>query len=290
MPNFITPAQGPIGVNAEPQTFGQQWPLFKRLRRQLVMPFFRVADTGLLGLTPLQMHILICGFPRSGTTMLQMMLENALPQARRFGRETGGWRAATFAWRNHPLLISKVPHDVSRLAPLRNFYDKRKAELKIILMLRDPRDVLTSRRKTGGPKGYVVSAERWRKYHRAFLRHQNDRDVLVVRYEDLVADVDREQRRIEEFTGQTMTVPFAKFNEVERPDFDTSTLNGLRPIEQSLIARWACADHKDRIEQVLAELPELPQALIDFGYAPDTRWIDDWRSTHAAESTLQLQR
>jgi len=39
--------------------------------------------------------------------MLQMMLENAMPQARRFGCETGGWRAATFAWRNHALLISK---------------------------------------------------------------------------------------------------------------------------------------------------------------------------------------
>jgi len=102
--------------------------------------------------------------------------------------------------------------------------------------------------------------------------------VLIVRYEDLVADVDCEQRRIEEFTGQTVSVPFARFNEVERPDFDTSTLNGLRPIEQSLIARWACADHRDRIEQVLGELPELPQALIDFGYAPDTRWIEEWRA------------
>lgn len=283
MLSFITSAQRPAGSEVEPQTFGQQWPLMKRLRRQLVMPFFRIADTGAMGLTPLQMHILICGFPRSGTTMLQMMLENALPQARRFGRETGGWRAATFAWRNHTLLISKVPHDVVRLAPLRNFYKNRKAELKILLMLRDPRDVLTSRRKTGGPAGYVVSSERWRKYHRAFVRHQNDPDVLVVRYEDLVADVDREQRRIEKFTGQTMTVPFAKFNEVERPDFDTSTLNGLRPIEQTLVARWARADHRERIEQVLAELPELPQALIDLGYAADTQWIEEWRQGFALE-------
>jgi hypothetical protein len=240
------------------------------------MPFFRIVDSGLLGLTPLQKHILICGFPRSGTTMLQLMLENAIPEARRFGRETGGWRAATFAWRNHEKVISKVPHDVFRLAPLRNFYAKRDAELKIILMLRDPRDVLTSQRKSGGPGGYVVSSERWRNYYNAFIRHQNDPDVMIVRYEDLVADVEHQQCRIGTFTGETMSVPFGQFNEVERPDFDTRTLNGLRPIEQTLIARWAHPAQSERIRQVLTELPELPQALVDLDYASDTSWTEPY--------------
>jgi hypothetical protein len=256
------------------ESFSRNWPLLRKLRRGLLMPLFRLPDTGLFGLTPLQKHILICGFPRSGTTLLQLMLENAIPQARRFGRETGGWRAATYCWRNHAKAITKVPHDIFRLAPLRNFYGKRGVELKVILMLRDPRDVLTSRRKTGGPKGYVVSSERWRLYYESFKRHQNDPDVIVVRYEDLVAEVEREQKRLEDFTGETMAVPFSRFNQVERPDFDTSTLNGLRPIEQTLIARWAAPDHDDRIRQVLSELPELPQALIDLNYAPDTSWID----------------
>jgi hypothetical protein len=275
MLGFITSPHSRLDYrDSTPRTFAQQWPLFKSLRRQIAMPLFRVVDTGAFGLTRLQKHILICGFPRSGTTMLQLMLENGLPQARRFGRETGGWRAATYSWRNHKMVISKVPHDVFRLAPLRNFYSTRDAQLKIILVLRDPRDVLTSRRKTGGPDGYVVSPERWRRYHEAFLRHQNDPDVITVRYEDLVADVEHQQRRIEAFTGETMAMPFTRFNEVERPDFDTSTLNGLRPIEQSLVARWASPKHRDRIGQVLAELPELPQALIDFNYASDTHWTD----------------
>jgi hypothetical protein len=275
MLGFVISSQRSFALrNPHPQTFAQQWPLFKRVRRLIAMPLFRIVDSGIFGLTPLQEHILVCGFPRSGTTMLQLMLENALPDARRFGRETGGWRAATFAWRNHTKVISKVPHDVFRLAPLRNFYANRKAELKIILMLRDPRDVLTSQRKSGGPQGYVVSTERWRRYYDAFKRHQNDPDLITVKYEELVADVDHQQRRIETFIGETMSVPFNHFNEVQRPDFDTSTLNGLRPIEQSLIARWAQPRHSDRIGQVLTELPELPQTLIDLGYASDTKWID----------------
>jgi hypothetical protein len=282
MLGFVTSSQRRSPGNSEPQCFGDQWRLLKRIRRQLTMPLFRISDTGLFGLTPLQKHILICGFPRSGTTMLQLMLENGIPEAKRFGRETGGWRAATYCWRNHAKAITKVPHDVFRLTPLRNFYATRNVDLKIILMLRDPRDVLTSRRKTGGPAGYVVSSERWRKYYEAFKRHQNNADVIVVRYEDLVAHVQVQQKRIEDFTRETMAVPFSHFNEVARPDFDTSTLNGLRPIEQSLIARWATPNHHERILQVLRELPELPQALMDLGYAPDTSWIDEHANSAVA--------
>jgi hypothetical protein len=259
------------------------WPLLKRLRRQVVMPLFRVPDSGVFGLTKLQMHILICGFPRSGTTMLQMMLENALPQARRFGREVGGWRAATFSWRNHPLLISKVPHDVFRLQSLRNFYARRQAKLKIILTVRDPRDVLTSQRNVGGPAGYVVSSDRWCDYYEAFLRHRREPDVLEVRYENLVCNVESEQSRIEGFLDLKMTVPFREFHQVERPDFDTSTLNGLRPIEQSLLARWVQPQHRQRIEQVLAELPQLPQAVMEFGYETVMGWIERWRHAQVAQ-------
>lgn len=267
-------------------TIGEEWPLLKRLRRQIAMPLFRVPDTGLFGLHKLEMHILICGFPRSGTTMLQMMLENALPQAKRFGREVGGWRAATFSWRNHPLLISKVPHDVFRLQPLRNFYSKRSAGLKIVLMLRDPRGVLTSQRKTGGPAGYVVSSERWSRYYEAFVRHRVDEDVMEVRYENLVSEVEAEQARVEQFLDLKMSVPFCEFHRIERPDFDTSTLNGLRPIEQSLLARWAQPDHYGRIEQILAEIPQLPQALIDLGYERDQSWIDRWRHARPVEARV----
>ena len=36
-----------------------------------------------------------------------------------------------------------------------------------------------------------------------------------------------------------------------------------------------CTSHEERIREVLHELPELPQALIDLGYATDTSWIEE---------------
>jgi hypothetical protein len=274
--------------DASDSIYQEDWGPVRKWRRRLLSPLFRISDSGLPGLTPLRTHILICGFPRSGTTLLQMMLENAMPKARRFGREVGGWRAATYSWRNHPIVISKVPHDIFRLDGLRDFYASRPASLRIILMLRDPRDVLTSRRTTGGPKGYVVGPERWRRYYQAFLRERNDPSTLVVNYENLVRDVALHQRRIEEFTGEVMDAPMAEFQNVQRPDFDTSTLNGLRAVDQSCIARWEAPEHRQHITSMLREIPELPEALVTLGYEQDERWIDDWSNRQTTAPAHQL--
>lgn len=242
------------------------WAPLKRLRRRAMSAMYRFPDTGLFGLHPLRKHVLICGFPRSGTTMLQLMLENTMPHARRFGCEVGGWRAATYSWRNHRVVVSKVPQDVFRLAGLRDFYNRRQAELKIILMVRDPRDVLTSQRETNGPQGYVVSPERWRRYHRAVMAERSSADCLTVRYEDLIADPLGEQARIAQFVQEEFEVPFDQFHKPSRPDFQTDRLNGLRPLERSRIARWAKPCHQQQFELCRAELPELDEALRGYGY------------------------
>jgi hypothetical protein len=247
----------------------------KRLRRRCLSKMFRLPDTGLFGLTRLRTHILICGFPASGTTLLQLMLENGLPHARRFGREIGGWRAATYSWRNHAVMVSKVPHDLFRLEPLRRFYAVRPAELKVILMQRDPRDLMTATRENcPGITAYCGDAHLWERYYRAFIRHRNDPHTLIVRYEDLVADPGAEQARIESFVGEPMALPFSNFNSVDRPDFDQTTLCGLRPVERSRVSRWNQPEHHTRMREVLTEMPSFARAVLELGYETNTRWAE----------------
>jgi hypothetical protein len=134
-----------------------------------------------------------------------------------------------------------------------------------------------------------VGSERWRCYYDAFCANRDAADVIVVRYEDLVQDVAAQQKRIEQFAEEKMTVPFVEFHTVERPDFAVQTLNGLRPVEASLLRRWASAEHRPRIEQVLRELPQLPQALIDLGYERDETWTEAYReAARPSESTVTV--
>ena len=248
------------------------WPAWQQFRRGLQAPLYRFADTGLFGLIPLQTHVLICGFPASGTTLLQLMIENGLPQAKRFGKERSGWKAATYSRRNHAVLISKQPRDLLRLEPLRAFYANRTATLKIILMLRDPRDLMTSQRNKEGRAEYVGEVESWKEYYLPFLQQRDREDTLVVRFEDLIADSAIEQDRVESFTGHKMAVNFADYMEVQRKDFDTTTLCGLRPIDPTRVDRWRDPAHHARICQVLHDLPELPAALERLGYEDNADW------------------
>ena len=252
------------------------WPAWQKIRRGFQAPIYRFADTGMFGLKPLRTHILICGFPASGTTLLQLMLENGLPKARRFGKERSGWRAATYSFRNHPIMISKQPRDLFRLEPLREFYSTRPARLKIIMMQRDPRDLLTAERKIDGKMQYVGKPHDWKGYYTYFQMQQNAQDVFVLKYEDLIADVAKQQKRIEHFVEAQMALPFEQFDSVKRSDFNTKTLGGLRPLDSTRVARWQDARHAPRITQMLTEMPELPAAVRDLGYETDDTWTKNY--------------
>jgi len=261
------------------------WTWHKRLRRRLIAPLYRISDTGLFGLTPLRIHILICGYQRSGTTLLQAMLEHALPHARRFGKEFEGWRAATYSWRNHAVMISKVPNDLFQLHRVRNFYQGRQAKLRTILVIRDPRDVLTSKHSATRVGDYVQNPVEWRKFHTYFRLYCNDPDVLVVRYEQLVTDTSGTQARIEAFIGEKVERRFEDFHQELRDDFDTRHLNGVRPVDRSHVGRWALPEHRDRIEGLLLrEIPDLCQILVELGYEPDESWVQRWQFDHAAKT------
>jgi len=272
---FFFASAGYFAVKRQVDRF-DKWPAWQQVRRGFQAPIYRISDTGLFGLKPLQTHILICGFPASGTTLLQLMLENGLPHAKRFGRERSGWKAATYSLRNHSVMISKQPRDLMRLEPLREFYDSRAAQLKILLMLRDPRDLLTCQRKNADRVDYCGTTAVWKQFYDSFLHQRGQSDTLVVRFEDLIADAQAQQRRIEAFTQQTILVPFTDFMKVDRRDFDTSTLCGLRPLDPSRVSRWRDPAHHQRIRQILTDNPELPASLRELGYETDDRWTESY--------------
>ena len=254
------------------ETIYDNWPALKRFRRRFISPIFCLSDTGLFGLRKLRTHIVICGYQRSGTTLLLAMMEHALPYAKQFHKEISGWRAATWCWRNHEVIVSKVPRDILKLHQLRNFYRNRRAKLKAIVLVRDPRDVLTSNH-TSHARRYFQDLNEWKALHAAFRAQQDQRDVLVIKYEDLVTDVPDVQKRIEDFTGEKTSRPFDEFYLNKKIQFDASALNGLRPVDCKSIGRWRDSEHRDRIREILQQVPELPAILIELGYEKNDAWL-----------------
>jgi len=245
------------------------------IRRRLVAWAHQAADGGMPGLRSSR-AVVICGFPRSGSTLLQLMLEAAYPHAKQFGRERAALNLARHVWPGrHTLLISKRPNDVFWVDEIRNAYRGRSRGPCFIVTTRDPRAVLTS--KHGDSSEYYVSVERWRAMfdHIRYVRQADD--VLTIDYAELVQNPKAIQQRLVAAIGEVPAGAFDEFSSRVPSGFRTTALNGLRPIDTASLHKWRQPQNAERIRAILAAVPELPGLLIETGYESDENWTAAYR-------------
>jgi hypothetical protein len=249
-------------------------------------------------------QIVICGFPRSGTSLLYNMLAAALPD---FARDAFEESALRSLWRYEDRL-SKLPLDVMRLAQLarHNVHGKR---IYVLVPLRDPRDLVTSIHPNV-PGDYFIG---WDASYRVGLGDAGEpslsmpgiRDILAalelaavdrgferidVRYEDLVREPDRVERQLASRLGVTFRTHLADFHEQAerlpyrydaahtRPGADLSLAREAAPIDASRAGKWRDAIHRARIACEFGRHPELLALVRRWGYEPDDAWFAAYRS------------
>jgi hypothetical protein len=211
-----------------------------------------------------------------------LMLIHVYPHARRFKSEMPGHRAAMLSLRNHSLIVSKQPGDIFRLHRLKNHYAARSAQLRPIVLVRDPRDVLTSHHSGRPDRPYFLTAERWHRYDEYVSLHRQTPDTLFLKYEELVADVATVQSRMEAFIGEPMSDSIASFHSDVPATFrDKAALNGVRAVDSQGIGRWRNSRHASRVRQILDALPDFPQRLIELGYEQNDDWTREYQSQAA---------
>ena len=236
-------------------------------------------DRGWFGRVPTRAHLVICGFPRSGTTLLQLMVQTAVPEARCFGRERWGLGAAQRHWPGrHPYLITKRPDDIFWIDEIREFYATlgTRTQSRFVICVRDPRAVLTSRHELN-KSDYWVSVDRWRATYDHYRYASRFSDVCVIDFRDLIIDIALVQRRMTQLVGWTVSANFEDFYTRVPEDFDTTALNGVRSLDARVLERWGRSEHKERMRYLLREMPELPARVIEMGYEADDSWTDAYR-------------
>ena len=226
--------------------------------------------------TSLRTHLVICGFPRSGTTLAQLMAQCCVPGIKCFDKEIRALEAAQCALRNHEYMITKAPRDIFLIPEIRDYYKGRQASPRFVLFNRDPRAVLTSFH-ADRPGEYYVSPQRWRAIdeHWRWVTRDQPEDLIIVRYEELMQNPDAFGQQLESFVGWKSTLPFSQFHTVNVGGFKTDALNGLRPVDPTNINRWRDAKHHERLRWIVQEMPELPQRLIEMGYDTNTDWVKE---------------
>jgi hypothetical protein len=167
------------------------------------------------------------------------------------------------------LLVDKNPSPTSRLAVwLRVF-----PELRVIIALRDPRDVVLSCFFQNIPLNATnvnfLSFERLARHYADLMdiwlavREWQGFAWLETRYEDLVAELEKEGRRVMEFVGLPWHENQARFYEKSRQKqlYSPTYQDVTRPVYSRSVDRWHA------YEQYLAPiLPELEPYCRKFGY------------------------
>lgn len=276
-----------------------------RDREARLARYFRAADPaqwrGEKKVAPLT-HVFLVGFPRSGTTLLEQVLAShphvAAMEERAclvdsalefFGSDAAldrlaaltdseleYWRAAY--WRRvaetepklaRPVFIDKMPLNLVFLPLIAKLFPAA----KILLALRDPRDVVLScfRRRFGMNAGMYefTSLETSAAYYAAVMdlmdvyREKLALDVIETRHENLIADFDGETARLCEFLGLAFRDEMRGFaGRARAQNIDTpSGAQVARGLNSRGVAQWRRYD-----EQLAPILPVLAPFVARFGY------------------------
>lgn len=215
---------------------------------------FRVSRLG-------QEPILIGGCGRSGTTLLLAILgahpkiqaidheaylfnapstkKNDLLRSLRinFNLIRGGIKPTADRW------CEKTPTNVLKLKQIDLFF---KGKFKFIHIIRDGRDVVTSRHPTK-PDCYWVDIDRWLNDVQAGLEYTDSHNVKTIKYENLILDFKSTMKSITDFIGLDFVSKVSEFYKYTNIQNDRAWTNSVEKIKSKSIGRWKEQKYKERI-------------------------------------------
>ena len=162
-------------------------------------------------------------------------------------------------------VVDKLPHNFENIGLIKLLFPNA----RIISVRRDPRDIAISNYFTDyaakhGGMGFAYDLG-WigeqLADHNLLMQHWNQvfpGEILEVRYEDVLADPEREARRMLDYVGVGWEPQVLNFSELQRPVKTASVWQVRQPLYTTSMAKWA------RYEAYLAPLIRGTNARIEW--------------------------
>lgn len=137
-------------------------------------------------------------------------------------------------------------------------------EVRLIHIVRDGRDVITSRHPESQAAAWV-SPERWIRDVEAGLRYEGHPQLLTLRYEDLILDYDATITRVCRFLDEKVHPAMRHWHETASVRENPAWSGGIQPLHRKGIGRWRQPRHAERVG-LLLEQPAAVALLRRLGY------------------------
>jgi len=247
-------------------------------------------------------QLIICGYPRSGTSLFYNMVTSSIQN---FNVDEWETTAADSIWRydNH---ASKAPVDLFCLQQIteKNIHNK---EICVVILMRDVRDIITSRHQFA-PDSFVIGYQgaysfsgEYPNYKKKFdgpgigkyysvmqtLSTNDDINFIIVKYEDIVTNPDACQARLAktfdiDFDGDFSSYHLRKDKHKlkykgKHAALDKTLEKSSSAVEKKFVKRWSDPVYKDRVREQFTDYPKLFDILIEQGYEKSTDWFDEFK-------------
>lgn len=206
--------------------------------------------------------VIIGACPRSGTTLLLSIL-SAHPEIFAIGNQTyafANWDDQgqpkrrdrlyrEFLFRSIPdennRWCEKTPKNIVFFKEILNYFPK----VRVIHLVRDGRDVVTSRHPRHNPDQYWVSPARWVKDVRRGLDYKDHPDVLTLFYENLIDDFERQVAKVCDFIGIDFHQNFEHWTQKTSIRHSKHWKNPVQNLHSRAIGKWEKPEHQQRIKE-----------------------------------------
>ena len=226
------------------------------------------------------MHVIVCGYPRSGITLLYNMLRTTVKNFEFYDREVSALKFIVDE--GDPDMVNRItkrPLDFMRAGHFEAFIP----DVRFIVCIRDPRSVLCSKHwhstteyKVSWDKA-IHSVEEDGSIKEMMGLIEMDRGLLritkphYVFFEQLVEDPWTVQTRLGRLFNFEYGGVFADFHKHDIPELLQIQMNGVRPLDISRIKPWL--KHRKRILQQFRECPYLHELLYKYKYELNLVWF-----------------
>ncbi len=231
--------------------------------------------------------ILIGGVARSGTSLISAILD-ANNEIKSFPRETNIFERERVynshrfnKYRNllrfyfillrediNPTKVRWCEKTPKNLRKLEEIFNEFGENIKIILMIRDGRDVITSFHP-GKEKKYYVSIDRWLKDTQETFKYTDNKQVFILPYESLINNFDLSIRKLLNFLDSPYDdkiKEYQKYSSIKKHGaFHGKELTGLY---SKSIDKWNQVEHRERVEMFLntPKVKELNKLILNYTY------------------------
>jgi hypothetical protein len=227
-------------------------------------------------------HFVVCGLPRSGSTLLYEMMRRSVLNIEFLERE----QPAVQSISRPGTRITKRPKDIFDLDAIVQKNGEHK-DLITVVTIRDPRSVVSSVHLSYPsqpfigfdhslfvqPKAVSYTDPGLLAYASAIAaaRGRTDMRMALVRYEDLVSRPEACRRQLAEAIGLDLREPFDGLDGATVSERFANSLKGARALDNARIDAWKRA--AARVVRQFRLAPALFNALEQWGYESDRAWF-----------------